>query len=122
MARQRERRRYLRDYRHGMWRGRGIQWAGAYRGNGTAGEWGHNPLPWMDEDDCVIARKSLVIAVNKVVLKPYFGHGIRDGLSSFERTCAERSEIIRLVEESDPVAELALRRTSCGWQNRWHMS
>ena len=20
-------------------------------GNGTAGEWGHNPLPWMDEDE-----------------------------------------------------------------------
>ncbi|HAI48886.1 MAG TPA: fructokinase, partial [Enterobacteriaceae bacterium] len=20
-------------------------------GNGTAGEWGHNPLPWMDQDE-----------------------------------------------------------------------
>ncbi len=105
-----------------MRRGRGIQWAGAIGGNGTAGEWGHNPLPWMDETNCVIARKSLVIAVNKVVLNLYFGHGIRDGLSSFERTCAKGSEIIRLVEESDPVAELAFVATSCGWQNRWHMS
>ncbi len=24
---------------------------GRIGGNGTAGEWGHDPLPWMDEDE-----------------------------------------------------------------------
>ncbi len=41
-------------------------------GNGTAGEWGHNPLPWMDEDELRYREEVLVIAVNKVVLKPLF--------------------------------------------------
>ncbi len=41
-------------------------------GNGTAGEWGHNPLPWMEKMSCVIGRKYLVIAANKAALKPSF--------------------------------------------------
>lgn len=30
-------------------------------GNGTAGEWGHNPLPWMDEDELRYRAGSTVL-------------------------------------------------------------
>jgi fructokinase len=39
-------------------------------GNGTAGEWGHNPLPWMDEMNCVIGKKCRATAASKGASKP----------------------------------------------------
>ena len=51
---------------------RGIQWAGAYRRAMARQVRGTNPLPWMDEDELRYREKSLVIAANKVVLKPLF--------------------------------------------------
>ncbi len=61
--------------------------------------------------NCVIARKSLVIAVNKVVLRTFIsGTGFATDYRRLSGHALKGSEIIRLVEESDPVAELALRR------------
>ncbi len=39
------------DYRYRVRRGRSAKWPAHIGGNGTAGEWGHNPLPWMDDDE-----------------------------------------------------------------------
>ncbi len=69
-------------------------------GNGTAGEWGGTIRYRGWTNELHVIASPLVIAVNKVVLNLYFRHGIRDGLSSFERTCAEDSERYPLVEET----------------------
>ena len=39
-------------------------------GNGTAGEWGHNPLPWMEKTNSNTAPKCRATAENRAVLRP----------------------------------------------------
>nr|MCX3330629.1 ROK family protein [Bacillus pacificus] len=80
-------------------------------GNGTAGEWGHNPLPWMDEDE-LRYREEVPCYCGKQGCIETFISGTGFAMD-YRRLCGHAlkgSEIIRLVEECDPVAELALRR------------
>ncbi len=60
-----------------MRRGRGIQWRAHIGGNGTAGEWGHNPLPWMDEDELRYREEVRYCGKQGCIENLYFGHGIR---------------------------------------------
>lgn len=39
-------------------------------GNGNAGEWGHNPLPWMNDDELRYRAEVLATAANRGVSKP----------------------------------------------------
>ncbi|VTR34838.1 Fructokinase [Serratia fonticola] len=39
------------DHWHRLWAGVAINGQVHAGGNGISGEWGHNPLPWLDEDE-----------------------------------------------------------------------
>ncbi|EAA0843413.1 fructokinase, partial [Shigella boydii] len=80
-------------------------------GNGTAGEWGHNPLPWMDEDELRYREEVPCYCGKQGCIETFIsGTGFAMDYRRLSGHALKGSEIIRLVEESDPVAELALRR------------
>lgn len=80
-------------------------------GNGTAGEWGHNPLPWMDEDELRYREEVPCYCGKQGCIETFIsGTGFATDYRRLSGHALKGSEIIRLVEESDPVAELALRR------------
>lgn len=111
MARQRSTDGICRDYRHGMRRGRGIQWAGAYRRQWHGRRVGHNPLPWMDEDELRYREEVPCYCGKQGCIETFIsGTGFATDYHRLSGHALKGSEIIRLVEESDPVAELALRR------------
>ncbi|WP_034912695.1 MULTISPECIES: fructokinase [Erwinia] len=80
-------------------------------GNGNAGEWGHNPLPWMDEDELRYRDEVPCYCGKSGCIETFIsGTGFAvdyQRLSGVERKGAE---IIKLVGEQDPVAELAMSR------------
>ena len=80
-------------------------------GNGNAGEWGHNSLPWMDEDELIYSREVPCYCGKNGCIETFisgtgFGVDYRR-LSGIERKGAE---IIQLVDQQDPIAELAINR------------
>lgn len=61
--------------------------------------------------NCVIARKSLCYCGKQGCIETFIsGTGFATDYRRLSGHALKGSEIIRLVEESDPVAELALRR------------
>ena len=81
------------------------------RGKGTAGEWGHNPLPWMDEDELRYREEVPCYCGKQGCIETFIsGTGFATDYRRLSGHALKGSEIISLVEESDPVAELALRR------------
>ena len=80
-------------------------------GNGTAGEWGHNPLPWMDEDELRF-REEVPCYCGKQGCIETFISGTGFG-TDYHRLSGKRlkgNEIMHLVDQQDPVAELAIAR------------
>lgn len=79
--------------------------------DGAAGEWGHNPLPWMDEDELRYREEVPCYCGKQGCIETFIsGTGFATDYRRLSGHALKGSEIIRLVEESDPVAELALRR------------
>lgn len=80
-------------------------------GNGIAGEWGHNPLPWMDDEELSYSREVNCYCGKSGCIESFIsGTGFSTDylrLSGIERT---GSEIIRRVDEQDPVAERVMSR------------
>ena len=80
-------------------------------GNGTAGEWGHNPLPWMDEDELRYREEVPCYCGKQGCLETFIsGTGFATDYHRLSGKALKGSEIIRLVDEQDAVAELALSR------------
>ncbi|MDX6019006.1 fructokinase [Scandinavium sp. V105_16] len=80
-------------------------------GNGTAGEWGHNPLPWMDEDELHYREEVPCYCGKQGCLETFIsGTGFATDYHRLSGKALKGSEIIRLVDEQDAVAELALSR------------
>lgn len=80
-------------------------------GNGNAGEWGHNPLPWMDEDE-LRYREEVPCYCGKQGCTETFisGTGFAIDYHRLSGVALKGAEIIRLLEQQDPVAELAMSR------------
>jgi fructokinase len=80
-------------------------------GNGNAGEWGHNPLPWMDEDE-LRYREEVPCYCGKQGCTETFisGTGFAIDYHRLSGVELKGAEIIRLLEQQDPVAELAMSR------------
>ena len=79
--------------------------------NAIAGEWGHNPLPWMDEDELRYRQEVPCYCGKQGCIETFIsGTGFATDYQRLSGKPLKGSEIISLVEESDPVAELALRR------------
>ena len=80
-------------------------------GNGNAGEWGHNPLPWMDEDEQRYRDEVPCYCGKAGCIETFIsGTGFATDYHRLSGVEREGAEIIRLVEQQDPVAELAMSR------------
>ncbi len=79
--------------------------------NGTAGEWGHNPLPWMDEDELRYRAEVPCYCGKQGCIETFIsGTGFATDYQRLSGRSLKGSEIMQLVEAQDPLAELALSR------------
>ncbi|MBS0848760.1 fructokinase [Citrobacter sp. JGM124] len=80
-------------------------------GNGTAGEWGHNPLPWMDDEERRICEQVTCYCGKQGCIETFVSG---TGFSvDFQRLSGEHlngNAIIERVEQQDPLAEQAVHR------------
>lgn len=80
-------------------------------GNGTAGEWGHNPLPWMDEDELRYRAEVPCYCGKQGCIETFIsGTGFATDYYRLSGNSLKGSEIIRLAEGQNALAELALSR------------
>lgn len=80
-------------------------------GNGTAGEWGHNPLPWMDEDELRFRAEVPCYCGKQGCIETFIsGTGFGTDYQRLSGKTLKGNEIISLAEQQDPLAELALSR------------
>lgn len=80
-------------------------------GNGTAGEWGHNPLPWMDEDELRYRTEVPCYCGKQGCIETFIsGTGFAIDYQRLSGHSLKGSEIMQRVGERDPLAELALSR------------
>lgn len=80
-------------------------------GNGTAGEGGHNPLPWMDEDELRYRAEVPCYCGKQGCIETFIsGTGFATDYRRLSGHSLKGSEIMQRVGERDPVAELALSR------------
>lgn len=80
-------------------------------GNGIAGEWGHNPLPWLDEDEFRFQQEVPCYCGKSGCIETFVsGTGFAEDYFRLSGTRLTGAEIIKRVDEQDPIAELALGR------------
>lgn len=80
-------------------------------GNGTAGEWGHNPLPWMDEDELRYREEVPCYCGKQGCIETFIsGTGFATDYHRLSGHPLQGSDIMQRVAAQDPVAELALSR------------
>lgn len=80
-------------------------------GNGTAGEWGHNPLPWMDDDELRYREEIPCYCGKQGCIETFIsGTGFATDYQRLSGKALKGDEIIRLVDTQDAVAELAISR------------
>ncbi|MGB9097504.1 fructokinase [Erwinia sp.] len=80
-------------------------------GNGNAGEWGHNPLPWMDADELRYREEVPCYCGKQGCIETFIsGTGFAIDYHRLSGVDLKGAEIIKLLEQQDPVAELAMSR------------
>ncbi|WP_411704418.1 fructokinase [Edaphovirga cremea] len=80
-------------------------------GNGIGGEWGHNPLPWLDDDEVRFQRDVPCYCGKKGCIETFIsGTGFAHDYFRLSGIQHKGVEIMQLAEQGDPVAELALSR------------
>jgi fructokinase len=80
-------------------------------GNGTVGEWGHNPLPWMDEDELRYRAEVPCYCGKQGCIETFIsGTGFATDYQRLSGQSLAGSEIMRLVEAKDLLAEQAMSR------------
>lgn len=80
-------------------------------GNGNAGEWGHNPLPWMDEDELRYREEVPCYCGKQGCIETFIsGTGFATDYHRLSGTELKGVEIITLLERQDPIAGLAMSR------------
>lgn len=78
-------------------------------GNGTAGEWGHNPLPWMNDDELRYRAEVPCYCGKRGCIETFIsGTGFATDYQRLSGNPLKGSEIMRLVEAGDALAEQAL--------------
>ncbi|MTD27161.1 fructokinase [Erwinia sorbitola] len=80
-------------------------------GNGNAGEWGHNPLPWMDEDELRYREEVPCYCGKSGCIETFIsGTGFATDYQRLSGAALTGAEIMQRVIKQDPVAELAMSR------------
>ncbi|MDC9592850.1 fructokinase [Xenorhabdus sp. IM139775] len=93
--------------------GSGIAFEGRVHagGNGLAGEWGHNPLPWMDEDDRAYQEEVRCFCGKPGCTETFVsGTGFMTDYFRLSGVQKKGHEIIEALAQGDKFAELAMRR------------
>ncbi|PHM66316.1 ROK family protein [Xenorhabdus stockiae] len=80
-------------------------------GNGLAGEWGHNPLPWMDDEDRAY-QEEVRCFCGKPGCTEMFVSGTGFMRDYFRASSIHKKghEIMEAVAQGDKIAELAIQR------------
>jgi len=79
--------------------------------NGNAGEWGHNPLPWMDEDEQRYRDEVPCYCGKSGCIETYIsGTGFGTDYHRLSGIKRKGADIISLLAQQDPLAELAISR------------
>lgn len=80
-------------------------------GNGNAGEWGHNPLPWMDEDELRYREEVPCYCGKAGCIETFIsGTGFATDYQRLSGVPLKGAEIMQRVAQQDPLAELAMSR------------
>lgn len=80
-------------------------------GNGTAGEWGHNPLPWMNDDELRFRAEVPCYCGKQGCIETFIsGTGFATDYHRLSGNPLKGGEIMQLVSEGDALAEQALGR------------
>ena len=80
-------------------------------GNGISGEWGHNPLPWLDEDELRFRAEVPCYCGKQGCIETFIsGTGFATDYARLSGQALKGHEIMALVAQQDAVAELAIQR------------
>ncbi|PWC14986.1 fructokinase [Brenneria roseae subsp. americana] len=80
-------------------------------GNGIAGEWGHNPLPWMDDEELRYQREVPCYCGKAGCIETFIsGTGFAADYQRLSGQARNGEEIVALAEQGDRRAEHALQR------------
>lgn len=80
-------------------------------GNGTAGEWGHNPLPWMDEEERGLLDQLSCYCGKQGCIETFVsGSGFSDDFRRLSGESLNGHDIIMRAQQQDALAERAIRR------------
>lgn len=80
-------------------------------GNGTAGEWGHNPLPWMNDDELRFRAEVPCYCGKQGCLETFIsGTGFATDYRRLSGNALTGVEIMRRIDEGDAQARLAFSR------------
>ncbi|QHM76403.1 Fructokinase [Mixta theicola] len=80
-------------------------------GNGNAGEWGHNPLPWMDEDELRYREEVPCYCGQQGCIETFVsGTGFATDYQRLSGKTLNGAEIVALLAQQDALAELAMSR------------
>lgn len=80
-------------------------------GNGNAGEWGHNPLPWMDEDELRYREEVPCYCGKQGCIETFIsGTGFATDYHRLSGITLKGADIIKKLDQQDAVAELAMSR------------
>ncbi|WP_437613018.1 fructokinase [Erwinia sp. V71] len=80
-------------------------------GNGVAGEWGHNPLPWMDEDELRYRAEVPCYCGKAGCIETFIsGTGFATDYQRLSGQALKGPEIMQRLAQQEAVAELALSR------------
>ncbi|CAM3441057.1 fructokinase [Xenorhabdus nematophila] len=80
-------------------------------GNGLAGEWGHNPLPWMDEEDRAYQAEIRCFCGKPGCTEMFVsGTGFMTDYFRLSGVQKKGHEIVEALTQGDEFAELAMRR------------
>ncbi|PJG84846.1 fructokinase [Conservatibacter flavescens] len=78
--------------------------------NGLGGEWGHNPLPWLDEEELAIANANQCYCGKHGCVEQFVsGTGLCDDYARRAGIRLKGDEIVQLAEQGDLNAELSLQ-------------
>ncbi|MCK3655082.1 fructokinase [Pasteurellaceae bacterium Macca] len=78
--------------------------------NGLGGEWGHNPLPWQDEEEQAVAKATPCYCGKQGCIEQFVsGTGLCDDYQRRSGTRLKGDEIVKLAEQGNKLAEQSLQ-------------
>lgn len=79
--------------------------------NGISGEWGHNPLPWLDDDELRFRAEVPCYCGKQGCIETFIsGTGFASDYARLSGSALKGDEIMALVAQRDSLAELAIQR------------